>query len=552
MKLTKILALILAAILCTSMFTACLGGNDNEEDDRDDEDVEEKEEEEEAPSGEDKEDDTEENDKKPSDPSENEDEDESPVQEELVPGDYISADYNGEDFTFLHIQRTSGNRDYYGGPYLDADGITGLQVNDAVYMRNLAVEEKYNVKIVERIEGSGYSEPSEILGSFYMSGDYCFDVVYGWGYKLGSCIVEGYFADASALPSVDMTKEYWASSNLDELSINGKTYIFTSDISMNRIDWANMLFFNKDLVTEYGLEDSVGNFYDLVNNGQWTIDKYLEAITSVSNDIGTDGTIDAMTDTYGLITGTSSGYAEALACGVELVTKNDDGTYALAYYNGDNVDLANKIREVFSDSRYVKDYMDVEAETTDIPEGMDIWQYFRSPFANGNTLFLTGAPNLAFELAGTTFDYGILPMPKRDENQSSHLSIIDANAALFAIPSTYRQDMSTAGPDRTGAILEYMSAASNEIVVPAYYNTLFKGGMGEKEDIDMLKIIKNNTKYVLVNMVSTYGDNLSLISTCCEDMFYNPNTATTMYRTKSTVMQKALNDFYADIMKLDQ
>ncbi len=112
-----------------------------------------------------------------------------------IQGDFISADYKGEEFTFLFLQQLSGQKDYYGGNYLDSETVAGLTVEDAVYKRNLATEEKYNVVINQRIESAQEEEPSAILKKFAMAGDYSFDAIYGWGYKMGACIVENLLGD---------------------------------------------------------------------------------------------------------------------------------------------------------------------------------------------------------------------------------------------------------------------------------------------------------------------------------------------------------------------
>ncbi|MBR6676624.1 MAG: extracellular solute-binding protein [Clostridia bacterium] len=465
-----------------------------------------------------------------------------------ITGNFISADYKGEDFTFLFLQQLAGNKDYYGGNYLDAETLTGLTVEDAVYKRNLATEEKYNVKITQRIESAQAEEPASILSKFAMAGDYSYDVIYGWGYKMGACIVENLLGDMSTLPNVDLTKEYWSPSALNELTVNNKLYITINDISMNKLEWGSLLFFNKQIVEDYGLEEKIGNFYDLVNSGKWTLDNYLAAVTSVSTDVDGSGTVD-ITDVYGVNTGDRSGLDVAFACGVELVTKNDDGTYTLAYYSDANYDLAKKINDVYKDSKYVKDYVDLGVDAN-VPDGMEIHQYYRSFFASSHSLFCTGTANITGEFRNMEDEYGVIPLPKRDENQANYISTIDSNASLFAIPSTYRQDVSTASPDRTGAILEFMAAASNQLVLPAYYETMLKGQrLNSEQDKAMLDLIRNNIHYIFCDMMGV--DNLREIGNNCKEMFKAPNSASSVYRSKSVTMQKALTDFYADVLKLD-
>ena len=56
-------------------------------------------------------------------------------------GTFVSGDYKNEPFTILFLRQKAGNKDYYGGNYLDSDGLTGATIEDTVYKRNLAVEE---------------------------------------------------------------------------------------------------------------------------------------------------------------------------------------------------------------------------------------------------------------------------------------------------------------------------------------------------------------------------------------------------------------------------
>jgi len=464
---------------------------------------------------------------------------------------FMSADYKGEDFTFLFLQQPviGTGKDYYGGNYLDSETFEGLTVEDMVYERNLAIEEKYNVNINQRIVDVNKSgDPINILKTYAMAGDYCFDAIYGWGYKMGACIVENFFADIKSLPNVDLTQEYWSPSVMEDLTVNGKLYMTISDISMNKLEWGGLIFFNKQIVEDYSLEAKVGNFYDLVNNGQWTLDKFLEAVTSVSTDVDGSGSIDN-NDVYGLIDGDRTGMSLGLACGVELTQKQESSGYKVSYYSTANVDLARKINDVYTDSRYVRNYEHLD-ENASIPEGMDIFEYYRSFFSRGHSLFCTGTAYLVSEFREMEDPFGILPMPKRDEEQRNYISIIDSNASLFAIPSTYRQDVTTAGPERTGLILETLSFMSLYVVLPKYYETFLNNQrLDDENDRMMLEIVRNNARYIFSEMMG--GDALREIGSNCQQMFMSPASATSLYRGKESIMNKALADFYADVLKLD-
>ena len=455
-------------------------------------------------------------------------------------GNFASGDFDNEDFTFLFIQQKAGNKDYYGGDYLDAESLTGATIQDAVYKRNLAVEELYKVNVTQRLEENG--DPAALLQTFYMSGDFCFDVIYAWGYKLGLCIVENYFADMSKLPNTDLSKEYWCPSAMEDLMVNNSLYICINDISMNKLEWAGFLFYNKQIAEDYNVETTLGSPYDLVREGKWTLDKYLQMISSVSNDLDGDGKI-TKTDVYGVIGQYS--HDLALSAGTKILSKNDDGSYSLSYYNEKTIDIANKVNNVLSNTKYSKDYTEIW-ENADTSGFNDQWEYVRSFFATDHSLFLIGSAFLTGELRNMESEYGIIPFPKYDENQENYIHYVADLASIFAIPSTYRTDVQTASPDRTGMILEYMAYKSNELVLPKYYDTLLKGQrLNSEDDQLMLDVIRDTIHYDLCSMVGLNG-----ITSNFQNVVQKPNTASSTYKRNEAKLNKQLNDFYMDMLNL--
>lgn len=460
-----------------------------------------------------------------------------------VDNDFPSANYDKEDFTFLVIKHSDTVKDYYGGPYIDADAYNGDKVNDAVYDRNLAVEAKYNVNIVKREETNG--EPAELLQKLYQSGDFAYDVIYGWGYKLGKCITENYFTDFGSLNNVDMTKEYWSPSAAQDLTIAGKQYLSINDISMNKLDWAGFLFYNKQMLEDYNVEKEIGaSVYDLVRDGKWTLDTFLKMVQSVSNDLDGDGKI-TKNDHFGLIDGDGLGTFASSASGVFNTIKNEDETYSISLYDEKVLNIAEKVRGVYSNNKYVKDYDEIW-EGADATGYNDLWEYARSFFATDHALFTTGSAYITSEFRQMESPYGILPYPKYDENQEQYYAEVSSLASIFAIPSTVRSDMSTAGLDRTGMILEYMAAKSNEILLPNYYEeVLHKQRLDSEDDREMMSIIRNSVRYEFTDMMgmTTFADTKSKI-------YEKPNTAQSTYTRAQRKMEKELNDFYGGVLEM--
>jgi hypothetical protein len=86
----------------------------------------------------------------------------------------------------------------------------------------------------------------------------------------------------------------------------------------------------------------------------------------------------------------------------------------------------------------------------------------------------------------STVNYGVLPLPKYDEEQSDYYTGFGNAASALAICSnldSYRAAM-------TSAVLELLSAESYKQVIPVYYGTVLQGQYSrEQSDAEMYNII---------------------------------------------------------------
>lgn len=470
-----------------------------------------------------------------------------PVSDESNDNNFPDADYKGEEFTFLYIKHTDVGTDYYGGDYLDSETLVAETISDAVYERNLAVEEKYNVDIKQNVVVNG--DPAKVLQTYIMSGDYCYDAIYGWCYKLGAAITENYLADFKELSNnntINLDAEYWSPSTIEDLTIADKLYLCTNDISMNKLNWAGMMFFNKQIVEDRGVNEHLGStLYELVDSGKWTYDKYLELLTFISQDTNGDSQW-TKDDLYGLIDGNANGSNLAAGCGIQTVKKADDGSLVLDIYSEKLLDIMTKVNEVYSNERYVKSYDDLW-KNADFSGYDDQWAYARSFFTTDHSLFCAGSAYITGEFRNMESEYGILPYPKYDENQENYYAEVSSLASIFALPSTVRSVGATGSMERTGTILEYMAYKSNEKLLPAYYDTLLKGQrLNSPDDSRMLDIIRGSVRFSLSDAVG-----IESVSKLMSDMFQTPAAAKSTYDRNSRKVQKALDDFYVKVSLLD-
>lgn len=462
-------------------------------------------------------------------------------------GSFASADYNGDVFTFAKFTSSTATNEYYCGQWIDAEAITGVATNDAVFKRNQATKDKYKVEIEEKLAGEGAEE----LQEYYMAGDYSFDVVYGWGLRFGPVVTSNLFYDFRELEAegyINMEADYWSPAANDDLTIAGRTFLAINDITMSKLSWTGCMFYNPEIIDVYGLEDPQA----LVESNGWTIDKFLEMVAAVHDDTDGDGSAFTKEDRYGYITfGDENGLIAG--CGITSTVKDADGYYTLAIGETKVVDLITKLKETLTDTDHVFTHSDINsgADRT----GYDEWEYTRSYFSKGHSLFIGGTPELTREFKDMENGYGVVPLPKYDADQAEYRSNIDACAGIFAIPNTVRNDgVASASFERTGTILEYMAYLSGkdeaDSVVNAYYETTIKGQRQTIEkNKDMLEIVKSSGHYDWTNIMQVGGSGKTINDTLTK-MYQSRGIAST-YKQSESRLKKAIDDTYTAISLLD-
>jgi ABC-type glycerol-3-phosphate transport system substrate-binding protein len=83
-----------------------------------------------------------------------------------------------------------------------------------------------------------------------------------------TCSYNGYCADMDNLSYPNFEMPWWPESLLDVVSIGDSIYFASGDASINMLHLMYALYFNKDLLSEFRLDDPVY----LVRNHKWTLD----------------------------------------------------------------------------------------------------------------------------------------------------------------------------------------------------------------------------------------------------------------------------------------
>ena len=386
-------------------------------------------------------------------------------------------DYGGRDFRFLLFD--NGEELSWSAFDVLAEEATGDGINDAIYNRNLSIGERFNVKIV----GDGDANAASKLSSMVRAGDPTYDASFLQTSSAGSAAQNGDFLDMTALPDIDITKPYWDQSCIHDLSIGGKVYFMTGDISTidKKATW--ILMFNKNLVTSFDLESP----YTLVNEGKWTVDKFRELSADVSTDLNGDGTMD-QADQYGLATTPDTVYGLFYSCGGRFIEKDANDLPVFSVDVDKCSSILEKTGSIMSDRDATLLSSLIKGETNPIVT-------IQNCFIEGRSLFYGEVMFHVNRLREMADDFGIIPMPKYDEAQAHYVTYTNPAGLMLVIPK------STADVGCTGSVLEAMASLSHTTLTPAYYDNALKGKFARDNDSGaMLDLIFENRVYDLTQI----------------------------------------------------
>ena len=182
-------------------------------------------------------------------------------------------------------------------PEFFVDEPNGDVVNDAIYSRNLTVEERLDVKLSYQLEPGNSTYMNDwmrLLSASITAGAGAYDIAGGYSMAGASMASGGYYINLKTVEHLSFDKPWWPSSLLEEATCAGRLYFCSGDISAYYLYNMYCNVFNKKLITDFSLEDP----YELVLSGEWTLDKLFAMTSGIFVDEDGNGQKDIM-DLYG-------------------------------------------------------------------------------------------------------------------------------------------------------------------------------------------------------------------------------------------------------------
>lgn len=211
----------------------------------------------------------------------------------------------------------------------DFDEQTADMVDIEKYHVRREIEDRYNCTITGELSSASQGDFNNIVKSCVLTGEPHYDMVfdaYGFMYTI---IAEDMYADIASIDSIDLSNPWWDQNAVRDLSICKKLYFICGDINTYDNDGTWVIYYNKELAAKV-IPDV--NFYSLVENNEWTFDKFAQIVRMVSSD--TDG-VDGMSefDTWGLGTESYNAFVHMLASGRKIAQKDENDVPYLDFQN---------------------------------------------------------------------------------------------------------------------------------------------------------------------------------------------------------------------------
>ena len=343
-------------------------------------------------------------------------------------------------------------------------------VDQQVHARNVTVEDalKVNLNYIVQAEGANCEDFYTKVTNTAQSGLGGIDVVSGFAAYATNPNAMPYYVnwfDSEKLPHLNLDRKYWNQNYQRDAEAFGKLYVNVGDMNLSLYDRCMVVFFNKAKVASY-IKDGNGksvNLYELVQSGEWYYETFYNMIKDVYEDTGSVENQPDPEDFFGVtgIKGSEASDAFLYSLGGMLSETDTDGSHRLVTES--NLEKLGNIYDDMVEFWYSSGaYMpSTSGENYDV-------------FTGGNALFTVDvvwhySAGLT-KLHAMTDGYGIIPMPKYDENQKEYITgVQDAYNVLSIMECGADQDF-----EMISAVLEKMAYESYFNVRPYYVENILK------------------------------------------------------------------------------
>lgn len=439
-----------------------------------------------------------------------------------------------KEFTVLVYDNTEQATYFSEEVGVDKYETTDEQLEEAVRNRNNKVLEDYGVEI----KAAYVKNVKEDLSTDVTSGIGAYDAAMPFLVSCASLAQSNALLDLAGEDFenyIDLDMPWWDTNATDSLSIGNKVFFTTGDISIMQKIVSVAVTFNKDMFAEANPNEDL---YQIVKDGEWTLDKMIEFSKMVTKDENGDS-IYTYDDKWGLSASYNDAAMYYLASGEHFVSKDEEDKPTIAIGKDRSINVSQAILEKLQ----LSNQWVIHAEKFNLSGG-EMWKKSLDIFGENRALFRTSAFSAIKKLRNykDNADFGLVPVPKFNAEQDSYNTPCSASLAYGIVIPT-----SAKNPEFSAYMIEVMACEAKNYITSAYYDTILKSrDMKDNDSEDMLDdFIFNNVVYDL-GIIYDFGQVSSMFKKLMED---NSDDITSTLESKKAGIQTAIDDVilaYAD------
>ncbi len=373
-----------------------------------------------------------------------------------------------------------------------AEELTGDLLNDALYDRNLRIEERFHVKIVPIITeaGDGQTHVNSVRQSI-LAADDAFELAATYVFTSGSIVTDGYYLNWLNMPYNDFSNPWWISGINQNFQVGDALYAAVGDMCLSTLKLTYGIFYNRTRGEDYGYNETL---YDTVLDGDWTYDTFLSMIEDVYVDANGDGQRDS-SDFYGFTAENATNLdIYSFAFDIPIMQRNAAGQPELVFNGEKTVSAVERINKLYW-----------ETTGSFVPEGD--YNLPVTMFADGKALFTTTFLGNAFSVyREMEDDYSILPYPKWNADQEKYMTGAMDNYSVLGVPIT------ASDTEMISIITESLNVESYKTLFPTYYEQALQNKYSrDEESIAMINLLMEGRNFDFSTLFSAQITGMSTL-----------------------------------------
>lgn len=396
--------------------------------------------------------------------------------------------------------------------------LSGDVMDDAVYNLNLAVQNRLDCKLNFSQAVSESAQCHNEISKLLLADDTSYDVFFVTQWTGAKLVAEGLYLNVADAPYLSLDEPWWDKDYMSEMSIgNDKLYTLVGDYAIDRTRYLTCCYYNKNLWNSFYGDDS--SLYESVENGEWDYDMLARVCADVYQDANNNGSVDR-DDRLGASICWNDDIMSLLYCtGVRITERDKDGIPQIIMNSERNNNIFQKLYTLARKSDGIL-YGD---QTETIEEQLN-----SSKFVGGSSMFMFGAFSTAELFRDMKDDYGIVPIPKFDQNQTEYKSTVRMVMRFMALPYNCQK------ADSVCAVLEEMAYTGYNDVIPVYYETVLKNKYARDDiSVKMIDMIRDN---LTTDIACVYGTGFGAIYVMPRDLIKSDSNS---FASKFASMEKS-------------